>query len=483
MGDGTAHNILVVDDEFATSRMYSVILKENGYRNVYCCEDSRLAMDMVRERRIDLVLTDLIMPYVDGRELLAQISEQYPNIPVIILTSQDRVETAVECMKFGAFDFMTKPVDAGRLLNAIQHAITIRELKQEVSILSSGKSHWSLEHPEHFEDIITRSPKMHKIFAYMEAIAQSPKAVLITGESGTGKELIARSFHRLQTGKGKFVAVNVSGLDDGVFSDSLFGHKRGSFTGAEGQRMGLIEQAQDGTLFLDEIGDLQPQSQVKLLRLLQDGEYYPLGADQPERCSARIVTATNADLYQKQGDGSFRRDLYYRLIAHHVELPPLRDRPEDIPLLIDYYLAEAQNSMNRQRVEACQELYDKLADYPFPGNVRELQGLMYDLVSSSANGQLDVSIVSQYLALRGFEGILEPEVDAFSEAAIAYVPGPGGSLFQPDRLPSLKDIEHFLYREALSRTDGNQSRAARLLDVSQSTLSRYLQQLLGKISD
>jgi DNA-binding NtrC family response regulator len=479
-GGAMSQKILIVDDEYATSRLYSVILTESGYPDVVTCEDSRDAMDIIAEQEVDLVLTDLIMPHLDGRDLLMKISERYPDIPVIILTAQDRVETAVECMKFGAFDFMTKPVDANRLISAVQHAITIRELKEEVNILASERTQWELQQPKAFEGIITCSAKMHKIFAYMEAIVQSPKAVLITGESGTGKELVARALHELRGDRGNFVAVNVSGLDDTVFSDSLFGHRRGSFTGADESRKGLIEQANGGTLFLDEIGDLQPQSQVKLLRLLQEGEYYPLGSDEPETCDARIIAATNADLHIKQEEGRFRRDLYYRLIAHHIELPPLRERPEDIPLLIGHFLEEAQVSLDRLRTEVPSELSELLKAYQFPGNIRELQGLMYDLVTSSPLGSLDPGVIREYLSLHREESAAEDFSESLEEFKRHYREGPGGILVPVDRMPAMRALEHFLYQEALDRMNGNQSRAARMLDISQSTLSRWKQQLDGK---
>jgi DNA-binding NtrC family response regulator len=472
--------ILIVDDEYATSRLYSVILTESGYGDVITCEDSRDALEIIEKEAVDLVLTDLLMPHLDGRELLMRISERFPYIPVIILTAQDRVETAVECMKFGAFDFMTKPVDPNRLVSAVQHAFTIRELKEEVNILASERTQWELQKPAAFDAIVTRSAKMHKIFAYMEAIVQSPKAVLVTGESGTGKELIARALHDLRGTGGNFVAVNVSGLDDAVFSDSLFGHRRGSFTGADENRKGLIEQANGGTLFLDEIGDLQPQSQVKLLRLLQEGEYYPLGSDEPEICDARIIAATNADLHLKQEEGLFRRDLYYRLIAHHIELPPLRERPEDIPLLVDHFLREALDSLGRPGADSPPELPELLRGYGFPGNIRELQGLMYDMVTSSVGNAMDPAVIREYLSVHGGQAEAEQTPENLDSFLLRYREGPGGVMVPRDRLPPMRDLEHFLYQEALERTGGNQSKAARLLDISQSTLSRWKQQLAGK---
>jgi DNA-binding NtrC family response regulator len=370
-------------------------------------------------------------------------------------------------MKIGAFDFMAKPIDENRLINAINHAVKIRELQDEVHILSTSSDSIDLNHPEAFDEIVTVSPAMKKIFRYVEAIAGSPKSVLITGESGTGKELIARAIHRLSGLSGKFVAVNVSGLDETMFSDTLFGHRRGAFTGADRSRSGLIEEAAGGTLFLDEIGDLQPGAQVKLLRLLQEEEYYPLGADQPARSTARIITATNADLSARQQQGSFRKDLYYRLMAHHVQLPPLRMRQEDIEPLVHYFVDESVRSLGKTKPRVPDEAYQTLRQYGFPGNVRELQSLIYDAVSRQDGGTLPLSFFRSYVhEQREREQAEVPNGSAAIDGKVINLRG---------GLPTLHEVEEHLIREALRRTGGNQSAAARLLGISQSTLSRRQQ--------
>lgn len=292
--------ILVVDDDYVTLEKYRVVLDAHDLSDYIICEDSRDVAGILAENVVGVVLLDLNMPYIRGEDLLEDIAQSYPDIPVIVLTGADDVETAVNCMKIGAFDYMTKPVDPNRLVNAVNHALRIRNLQREVQVLSSSEAEMQIEQPEAFEGIITASPSMRKLFRYAEAVAQSPMAVLITGESGTGKELMAQAVHRLSGRDGAFVPVNVSGLDDTMFSDTLFGHVKGAFTGAQGERAGLIERAADGTLFLDEIGDLEQGAQIKLLRLLQEQEYYPLGADRPRRSRARIVAATNADLAARQ---------------------------------------------------------------------------------------------------------------------------------------------------------------------------------------
>ena len=323
--------ILIVDDDELVAETYSTILEGAGWLDRRVITDPRRVLESVREHPPATILLDLHMPHIDGRELLESIAAERPEVPVIILTLEDRVDVAVECMKIGAFDFMTKPVDENRLVNSVAHAVRLHDLRNEVRVLSTRGEDIELEHPEHFEQIVTASESMRQLFGYIETIAPTERSVLVTGESGTGKELVARAVHDASGRSGQFVPVNVAGLDDTVFSDTLFGHRRGAFTGADTNRRGLVEQAAGGTLFLDEIGDLDTGAQVKLLRLLQEDEYYPLGSDTAERSTARVIAATNANLRERQEAGAFRRDLFYRLMGHHLEIPPLRQRPEDIP--------------------------------------------------------------------------------------------------------------------------------------------------------
>lgn len=458
--------VLIVDDEELTAELYQVILEEHGFSGAFCCNDSREVMGILERDSIGTILLDLNMPHISGQELLQRISAEYPEISVIILTGVDKVETAVECMKIGAFDFMVKPVDQNRLVNSVRHALQIRALQSEVRILAGPGDQIKLKHPEAFEEIITTSPDVRRSFAYIEAVAASPKAVLISGESGTGKELAARAVHRVSGRSGEFVSVNVSGLDDTMFSDTLFGHKRGAFTGADRDRPGLVERAAGGTLFLDEIGDLELGPQVKLLRLLQEGEYYQLGSDTPQKAKTRVVAATNADLHKKQAEGSFRRDLYYRLISHHVELPPLRRRPEDIPLLLEHFLAETANTLGKRIPTVPQQLYTLLAAYSFPGNVRELQSMVYDALSRHEGGVLSLAAFHEHID-RSRDGALA------ERAALGCTDGQA-PIYYTGEFPKLSEVEEYLVQEALSKADGNQSLAARLLGVSQSTLSRRL---------
>lgn len=307
---------------------------------------------------------------------------------------------------------------------------------------------------------------MHSIFQYLESIAQSRQPILLTGETGVGKELFAQAIHSLSGVTGQWVVVNVAGLDDVMFSDTLFGHARGAFTGADRSRRGLIETAADGTLFLDEIGDLPQPSQVKLLRLLQNGEYMPLGEDLPRYSKAHLVAATNQDLWILQRKGRFRKDLNFRLRTHHVHLPPLRERIDDIPPLVDHFLAEAAQELKKRKPTPPKELYTLLQTHTFPGNVRELRSMVFDAVSRHRAKVLSLDVFKEHMDRDGSGGSEAPKAVADLDEAAPF------RGFQ--ELPSIKETTRMLVAEAMRRANGNQSIAARMLGISQPALSKRL---------
>ncbi len=454
--------ILLVDDEPAWLRSVSLILARAGITNIVICTDSRSVMEILGEREVGLVLLDLTMPNLSGEELLAAIAEQHPEITTIVVSGMNQIETAVRCMRLGAFDYFVKTVEEDRLVQGVMRAVRMHELERENRAMSDRLLSGGLRHPEAFSEIVTADPAMHAIFAYIEAVAQSPQPLLITGDSGVGKELVARAVHRLSGSKGHLVSVNVAGLDDNVFSDTLFGHLRGAFTGADQPRRGMIEEAAEGTLFLDEIGDLSIASQVKLLRLLQEGEYFPLGSDRPKRLTARIIVATHQNLSAKEAAGQFRRDLYYRLRTHRIKIPPLRERLGDIPLLVEHFLHKAAHELGKKKPTPPRELFQLLASYSFPGNVRELRAMIYDAVSVHRD---------RVLSMESFKSAIGSAADSGHRE-----PGPPGeSLFKGmEKLPTITDTVEQLVAEALARADNNQTIAARLLGISQPALSKRL---------
>ncbi|MBI1317502.1 MAG: response regulator [Candidatus Hydrogenedens sp.] len=443
-----------------------MLLRQGGIESVETCHDSRRVRELVAKGGYSAVVLDLTMPHFTGEEVLAQLREVDPSLPVIVMTGLNEVETAVRCMKAGAFDYMVKPVEATRLVSGVRRALEIQQLHRELDDLKQHMLADSLSRPEAFESIITQSPRMRTLFNYIEAVAPGSRPVLVTGETGSGKELFARAVHLASGRKGPLVTVNAAGLDDHVFSDTLFGHKRGAFTGAEKERAGLVSQAAGGTLFLDEIGDLSPASQVKLLRLLQDNEFLPLGSDTPVRSTARVVAATNVDLRAAQETPDFRSDLYYRLQGHTVQIPPLRERMEDLPLLVRHFAKHAAGDLSKPVPSLPKELFPLLATYHFPGNIRELEAVVYDGVSRCN---------ARTLSLAPFKKHIDRARD--ERPAPALPPDDRSPMRLFGDLPTLKEVQVLLIDEAMRRADGSQSLAARLLGITQSGLSKALKRL------
>ena len=460
--------VMLVDDEVQTLASFEIALRSAKMNHIIRCQDSREVMPCLSNSEIEVMLLDLRMPHISGEELLPQIIGDFPDIPVIVITGANDVETAVQCMRLGAFDYMVKPVERSRLVGSVRRAVDLRELQRENRSIKASFLSGTLKHPEAFSEIITNSPNIRSIFQYAEAIATSPRPVLITGETGVGKELFARAVHTLSNRSGKFVAINVAGLDDNVFSDSLFGHKRGAFTGADQTRSGLVEQAFEGTLFLDEIGDLSIASQVKLLRLLQEAEYLPLGSDVAKRSDARIIVATNQNLEASQASGGFRKDLYYRLCDHQIHIPPLRERIEDLPLLVDHLLDKAARNLGKKRPTPPQELITLLAGYHYPGNVRELESMIYDALSRHQSGKLSMEAFKSHIFQKSSTPAEKPPVRTDGDSA---------RVIFSESLPTLRQIEDLLVEEAMRRTGDNQSIAALTLGISRQALNKRLKKM------
>lgn len=460
--------ILLVDDEQEVLEGYNLVLSGNNINNFELCNNPEDVMLLLSEKRYSVIIMDLSMPKISGQELIDKIRENYPGIPIIVVTAVKEIDTAINCIHKGIYDYMVKPVEANRFISNIRRVVELNDLKTEVKILRKHIISTDLENPEVFSEIITNHPSMKSVFKYIEAISPSPKPVFITGESGVGKELVAKAIHKLSGREGKFVPVNISGLDDTMFTDTLFGHKKGAYTGAEASRDGLVKTAEGGTIFLDEIGDLDSKSQVKLLRLLQENQYYALGSDKPVICNVRVITATNADIEEKQKSGEFRKDLYYRLMTHYIHVPPLNQRFEDLYSLVEHFVNSASVTLKKGKLQIPDKIYSLLESYHFPGNIRELESMIYNAVSLSAGGMLSLKPIEDYiLKHRNNENITNIETKIKDTVILSIATSSG-------ELPSIEEAERYLLTRALERAGGNQSIAAPMLGMTPSTFCRHL---------
>jgi DNA-binding NtrC family response regulator len=463
MLDLSRHNphIVLVDDEQSELDAYSFLLESMGVQNIKTIPDSRQALEALQNIPAPIVFLDLNMPHMSGQEVLRLIKRERPQVPVIILTANSEIETAVECLRLGAHDYLVKPISMATFGSSLRNALEIGTLRNEVMSLK-GIPFGTRPSHKAFANIVTQNSEMMEIFQYIEAIAESGQPTLVLGETGSGKELIAKAIHDVSGLPGDFVAVDVSGLDDTLFSDTLFGHARGAYTGADKARPGLLEKAQDGTIFLDEIGDLSEVSQVKLLRFLQEGVYYPLGADQPKHCRARVVAAANKDLQKMAGQsGGFRMDLYYRLSTHLIKIPHLRNRREDIPLLVKHLVENAARDMNRKAPLVSKEAMHLLLRHPFYGNIRELKTYLFDAVARCGSAEISQGLIAERLG-----GSLQAtRTELLEDNSLEKLFG---------HFPTLEKLTNYAIEEALEITSHNQSQAARLLGLSKQALHKRL---------
>jgi two-component system response regulator HydG len=443
---GREVTLLVVDDEPSNLTSIRKIFEREGLR-VLTAESGKDALEIARKHKVEVVLTDLMMPGANGVELLRAVKEVSPDTEVVLMTAYGTVETAVQAMREGAYDFVEKPLKRMSIVKSVQKAAERqslvaenRSLRQELKLLTS-------------RDIVGQSPALRRVLDVATQAAPSSATVLILGESGTGKELIARYIHsKSSRGSGPFVAVNCAAIPETILEAELFGHERGAFTGAVGRREGRFARARGGTLFLDEIGELTPSVQVKLLRVVQEGEYEPVGGN-PVRADIRLLAATNRDLAAEVEAGRFREDLYYRLNVIAVTAPPLRARREDVPLLIDHFLGVYCKKNGRARLEVNRDAMVKLLDYSWPGNVRELENVMERAAVLCRSGAIAVQ-------------------DLPDAVAQATAPLPSSLSFSIGT--TLEEIESRMIRETLKHTGGDKSLAAQLLGISTRTIYRKL---------
>ena len=446
-------HLLIIDDEKNYLLVLETLLTEAGYA-VTALNDPETALAFLEESEVDIVITDMKMPRISGREVLERVKQSWPHIPVLIMTAFGSIEGAVEAMRYGAFNYITKPFSNDELLLSIQNAAELARAHQQYRLLRE-----SLEERYGKHQIIGRSRAIRDMLALVDRAGPSRATVLITGESGTGKELVARAIHfSSPRSQEPFVSVNCMALNPGVLESELFGHEKGSFTGAVAMRRGRFEQASGGTLFLDEVGELTPELQVKLLRVLQERRFERVGGSEEIEVDIRIVAATNRDLMPLVQSGAFREDLYYRLNVVHIPIPPLRERREDIPLLVAHFAEKAARENGVEPKTFSIDALNHLSGYEWPGNIRQLQNVVERCL---------VLVPGDVIKLDD----LPPEIrdeEAQFKSAVDLLP------VQLDLADTLERIEAALIRRALVGADFVQAKAAELLGISKSLMQYKL---------
>ncbi len=447
--------ILIVEDDRPQADAVAEALQRLGHACVVVTEPKR-ALPIIERDSFDLVITDLVMHEVDGMDILRHTREADPSTEVIMVTGHGTIETAVQAIRHGAYDYITKPLNVSELRDRVAKALEHRRLVRRASQLDERFG---------FEGIIGRSSAMERVIRVARQIAPTDTTVLIEGESGTGKELVAKAIHlNSQRRDGNFVALNCAALSEGILESELFGHEKGAFTGAMTSRKGRFEHADGGTLFLDEVGDMPMATQIKLLRVLEDGEIVRVGSNEPRRVDVRLLSATNRKLSDLVADGTFREDLYFRLKVVRIELPPLRERREDVAPLVEHYLPRLAEARARNVTGLAPEALRALQAYDWPGNVRELVNVLETMVVLAEKPVLDVDD-------------LPPEVHPEG----APPPAPADAV-QPGI--SLEDAERVLVEQTLEMTGGNRQQAADILGIGQRTLYRKIKQYgLGGSND
>jgi len=443
--------ILIIDDDIALLNSIKAMLVSVGMPEPALVSDGARVMPLLRERPFQLVLIDLIMPHVKGMDLLDEIKQKSPLIECVIITAIDDVSSAVQAMKFGAYDYLIKPLRRERLVITINNALEKYNIRSAVTLLEKSPGFSNLANPSAFKEMIAIDELMASVFCQTEIFASSDYNLLITGETGTGKELLARIIHRLShRSGGSFIALNMGAFNKTLLEDEMFGHVKGAFTGATTSRKGFFEEAQGGTILFDEITEMDKELQGKLLRVIQERELYRLGSTGIRNLDIRIIAATNRDIHKEVEKGNFRNDLYYRLSVCHIEIPPLRKRKKDILPLAKYFLEIHCKKNNKQIHSLSEDLAECLTDYLFPGNVRELDNIIATCVLNEKTEILTLSSAGEFVS--GFKTTINTS----------------------NELMPIREVERQHIYKILEITDGNRTRAAEILGISLRTLQRKL---------
>ncbi len=458
-------HVLIVDDELNIRRVLAAMLKRDGYE-VTAAADGEQALAVMARTPVQVVVTDLVMPRLDGLSLLRRVAADYPDVPVIVITAHGTVDSAVAALKAGAFDYITKPFAQDELKKVIAKAARAHEIERQNVHGPSAEG----EKPP----LVGQSPSMRQVYEIIGKVADSPSTVLVTGESGTGKELVAQALHRGSSRRDKpLIKVNCAAIPKDLVESELFGYEKGAFTGAVGSKPGRFELADGGTLFLDEIGEIPLEMQVKLLRALQESEFERVGGIRTIRVEVRLITATNRDLKALIADGRFREDLYYRLNVVPIALPPLRDRKEDIPLLVQHFVEKYDRRLGKKVERMDDEAMQVLLRYPWPGNIRELENLVERSVLFADGPVISEAQLPDSLREKA-PGLPVPIAAVGPLGAIA---APSGASMKEIVRQAQAELERALISRALEETGGNVTRAAKRLQISRKSLQIKMKEL------
>ena len=443
--------ILVVDDDVGLLSSIKATLVSSGMQEPALVSDSRRVMELIKRNHFMVVFLDLIMPHISGMEVLKQIKKQFPEIECVIVTAIDDVSSAVQAMKYGAYDYLVKPLNSEKLIIVINRALERYNLRHGLALFEKVQCFSDLNNPLAFADMIAEDEAMALVFHQAESVAPTDYSVIISGESGTGKEMLARIIHDLSNrSSNPFLAVNMAAFNKTLFEDEFFGHSKGAYTGAISEKRGFFEAAQGGTLFLDEITELEPSLQGKLLRVIQESELYRLGSTEIKNVDVRIIAATNRDINEEIENGNFRADLFYRLNMCHIKVPPLRERKKDILPLSRHFLKIHSMKNDKEVDTLAPDLAACLLEFPFPGNVRELENTIGAATLLEKGKVLTLSSTGDLLT--------------HSESGQGY----------DEKLIPLSELEKRHIRKVLESTNGNRTRAAKILGIGLRTLQRKL---------
>jgi nitrogen regulation protein NR(I) len=458
-------HVLIVDDEVNIRRVLAAMLKREGYE-VTTAADGEQALGVLLRTPVHVVVTDLVMPRLGGMELLRRVTADFPDVPVILITAHGSVDSAVAALKAGAFDYVTKPFEQEELKKVIAKAARAHDLERQ----NVHANFTDGDRPP----LVGQSASMRAIYDMVARVADSPSTVLITGESGTGKELIAKALHRGSSRRDKpLIKVNCAAIPKDLVESELFGYERGAFTGAVGSKPGRFELADGGTLFLDEIGEVPVEMQVKLLRALQESEFERVGGVKTLRVDVRLIAATNRDLKALIADGRFREDLYYRLAVVPIALPPLRERREDVPLLVQHFIEKYDQRLGKKVQGIEEEALQILLGYGWPGNIRELENLMERSVLFADGPLILASALPDSLRERG--GQAAPPIAAVGP--LGAIAAPSGASMKEIVRQAQAELERELIARALDETGGNVTRAAKRLQISRKSLQVKMKEL------